>query len=56
MTRVHGVDNERPLLRTLAINRRARNDDVTTASNAAERIDHVPGLPPDVVLLDLDLP
>jgi CheY-like chemotaxis protein len=55
MTRVLVVDDEPQLLRTLALNLRARNYEVITASTAAEGIDHLPGLPPDVVILDLDL-
>jgi two-component system, OmpR family, KDP operon response regulator KdpE len=56
MTRVLVVDDEPQLLRTLALNLRARDYDVITASTAAEGIDHVFGLPPDVVILDLGLP
>ena len=56
MTRVLVVDDERQLLRTLALNLRARDYDVITASTAADGIDHVFGLPPDVVILDLGLP
>jgi two-component system KDP operon response regulator KdpE len=56
MTRVLVVDDEPQLLRTLALNLRARDYDVITASNAAEGIDHVLGLPPDVIILDLGLP
>jgi two-component system, OmpR family, KDP operon response regulator KdpE len=56
MTRVLVVDDERPLLRTLALNLRARNYDVITATTAAEGIEYVLGRPPDVVILDLGLP
>jgi two-component system, OmpR family, KDP operon response regulator KdpE len=56
MTGVLVVDDEPQLLRGLALNLRARDDDVTTASTAAEGIDHLLGLPPDGVILDLSLP
>lgn len=54
MTRVLVVDDEPQLLRTLALNLRACDHDVITASTAAESIDHMPGLPPDMVILDVD--
>ena len=56
MIRVLVVDDEPPLLRTLALNLRTRDYDVTTASTAAESIAHVIRLPPDLMILDLGLP
>jgi two-component system KDP operon response regulator KdpE len=56
MTRVLVVDDEPQLLRTLALNLRARDYDVTTATTGAEGIGWVFRLPPDVIVLDLGLP
>ena len=56
MIRVLVVDDEPPLLRTLALNLRTRDYDVTTASTAVESIAHVIRLPPDLMILDLGLP
>jgi two-component system KDP operon response regulator KdpE len=56
MTRVLVVDDDRALLRALAINLRARHFDVETASDGATALRHAASAPPDVVVLDLGLP
>ena len=56
MTVVLVVDDEPQLLRTLAINLRARRYDVHTAATGAEALDLAAAHPPDVVILDLGLP
>ena len=56
MTRVLVVDDEPQILRTLAINLRARGYDVATAGDGAEALESAAAHPPDVVVLDLGLP
>ena len=56
MTRVLVVDDDRALLRALAINLRARHFDVETASDGTTALRHAASAPPDVVVLDLGLP
>jgi two-component system KDP operon response regulator KdpE len=56
VTRVLVIDDEPQLLRTLVLNLRSRDYDVTTASTATEGIEHVLRLPPDLIILDLGLP
>ena len=56
MTRVLIVDDERPLLRALSINLRARKYDVDTAADGATALVAAGRHPPDLVVLDLGLP
>jgi two-component system KDP operon response regulator KdpE len=56
VSRVLVVDDEPQIVRTLAINLRARGYDVTTAGDGAEALQHAAAHPPDVVVLDLGLP
>ena len=56
MTRVLVVDDEPQILRTLAINLRARGYDVATAGDGGEALTSAGSQPPDVVVLDLGLP
>ncbi|GAA1950202.1 response regulator [Nocardioides panacihumi] len=56
MTRVLVVDDEPQILRTLAINLRARGYEVATAGDGAEALESAVAHPPDVVVLDLGLP
>jgi two-component system KDP operon response regulator KdpE len=56
VTTVLVVDDEPQLLRTLAINLRARKYDVHTAATGAQALTIASAHPPDVVILDLGLP
>jgi two-component system KDP operon response regulator KdpE len=56
MTRVLIVDDDRQLLRALAINLRARRYDVDTASDGRSALATAGRRPPDLVILDLGLP
>jgi len=56
MTRVLVVDDEPQILRTLAINLRARGYDVATAGDGGEALTSAGSQPPDVLVLDLGLP
>jgi two-component system KDP operon response regulator KdpE len=56
VTRVLIVDDEPGLLRALAINLRARDYEVTTASDGTSALAAAARQPPDVVVLDLGLP
>ncbi|GAA1604108.1 response regulator [Kribbella hippodromi] len=56
MTRVLIVDDDRQLLRALAINLRARRYDVDTAADGTSALATAGTRPPDLVILDLGLP
>jgi two-component system KDP operon response regulator KdpE len=56
MTRVLIVDDERPLLRALAMNLTARGYEVSEAETADDALATVATCEPDVILLDLGLP
>lgn len=56
MTRVLAVDDERPILRTLAVNLRARGYDVDLALTGETALDLAARNGPDAVVLDLGLP
>lgn len=56
MTRVLLVDDDRALVRALAINFRARGFDVDTAADGGTALRRAASSPPDVVVLDLGLP
>ncbi len=56
MTRVLAVDDDATLLRTLAINLRARGYDVLTAADGEDALATLRHDEPDVVILDLGLP
>ena len=56
MTRVLIVDDERPLLRALAMNLTARGFDVIEADNGTRALSAAAAREPDVILLDLGLP
>jgi two-component system, OmpR family, KDP operon response regulator KdpE len=56
MTRVLIVDDDRQLLRALAINLRARNYQVDTATDGTAALSTASRQPPDLVILDLGLP
>ena len=56
MTRVLIVDDDRPLLRALSINLRARKYDVDTAADGTTALAAAGRHPPDLVVLDLGLP
>jgi len=56
MTRVLVVDDDRQLVRALAINLRARNYDVETATDGTSALTAAGRRPPDLVILDLGLP
>jgi two-component system KDP operon response regulator KdpE len=56
MTRVLIVDDERPLLRALAMNLTARGFDVTEADTGTRALSAAAAREPDVILLDLGLP
>ena len=56
MTRVLIVDDERPLLRALAMNLTARGYDVTEADTGTRALSAAAAREPDVILLDLGLP
>ena len=56
MTRVLVVDDERPLLRALAMNLTARGYEVIEAETATRALTAAAAQQPDVVLLDLGLP
>jgi two-component system, OmpR family, KDP operon response regulator KdpE len=56
VTRVLIVDDDRPLLRALAINLRARKYDVETAEDGTSALTTAGRRPPDLVILDLGLP
>ncbi|GAA3096321.1 two-component system KDP operon response regulator KdpE [Kribbella aluminosa] len=56
MTRVLIVDDDRRLLRALAINLRARHYEVDTAADGASALATAGKRPPDLVILDLGLP
>jgi two-component system KDP operon response regulator KdpE len=56
MTRVLIVDDDKSLLRALAINLRARHYDIDTATSGAAGLDAARRRPPDLVILDLGLP
>jgi two-component system KDP operon response regulator KdpE len=56
VTHVLIVDDEAGLLKALAINLRARNYDVTTASDGTSALAAAARHPPDVIVLDLGLP
>ena len=56
MTSVLIVDDERPLLRALAMNLSARGFDVTEADTGTRALTAVAARQPDVIVLDLGLP
>jgi two-component system KDP operon response regulator KdpE len=56
MTRVLIVEDERPLLRALAMNVTARGYDVTEADSGAKALAAAATGEPDVIILDLGLP
>lgn len=56
MTRVLVVDDERPLLRALAMNLIARGYDVTEAETGAQALSAAAASTHDVIILDLGLP
>jgi two-component system, OmpR family, KDP operon response regulator KdpE len=56
MNRVLIVDDDRQLLRALAINLRARNYQVDTAMDGTSALSTASRQPPDLVILDLGLP
>lgn len=56
MTRILVVDDDRALLRALAINLRARHFDVETAADGATALAHAARTPPDIAIVDLGLP
>lgn len=56
MTVVLVVEDEPQILRTLAINLRARSYEVHTAATGAEALAVAAAYPPDLVVLDLGLP
>ncbi len=56
MTRVLIVDDDKGLLRALAVNLRARRYEVDTATDGASALDCATRRPPDLVILDLGLP
>ena len=56
MSRVLVVDDEPQIVRALAINLRARQYDVHTASSGGEALTVAAAHPPDLVILDLGLP
>ena len=56
MTRVLIVDDERPLLRALAMNLSARGYEVVEAETATRALTAAAAQQPDIVLLDLGLP
>ena len=56
MSKVLIVDDDRQLLRALAINLRARQYDVETAADGTSALEAASRRPPDLVILDLGLP
>jgi two-component system, OmpR family, KDP operon response regulator KdpE len=56
VTRVLIVDDDKGLLRALAVNLRARRYEVDTATDGASALDCATRRPPDLVILDLGLP
>ena len=56
MPRILAVDDEPPILRTLAANLRARGYDVETAADGERALEVAARTHPDVVILDLGLP
>lgn len=56
MTRVLVIDDEPPILRALRINLRARDYEVSTATDATTGLAAVARNRPDVIVLDLGLP
>lgn len=56
MSKVLIVDDDRQLLRALAINLRARHYDVETAADGTSALEAASRRPPDLVILDLGLP
>ncbi|HEY8302052.1 MAG TPA: response regulator, partial [Jatrophihabitans sp.] len=56
MTRVLVVEDERSLLRALAMNLTARGYDVTEAETGTRALSAAAAEEPDVILLDLGLP
>ena len=56
MTRILIVEDERELLRALAINLRARKYDVVLAADGASALRQASAAVPDLVILDLGLP
>jgi two-component system KDP operon response regulator KdpE len=56
MSRVLVVDDEPQIVRTLAINLRARGYEVATAGDGGEALQVAAKHPPDIVILDLGLP
>lgn len=56
MTRVLLVDDDRALVRALAINLRARSFEVDTAADGGAALRRAASFPPDIVVLDLGLP
>src|SRR6266576_475704 len=56
MSKVLIVDDDRQLLRALAINLRARQYDVETAADGRSALEAAGRQPPDLVILDLGLP
>jgi two-component system, OmpR family, KDP operon response regulator KdpE len=56
MSRVLVVDDEQPILRTMAVNLRARGYDVDVAATGEEALDLAARHHPDLVVLDLGLP
>jgi two-component system KDP operon response regulator KdpE len=55
-TRVLVVDDERPLLRALAMNLTARGFEVSEAESGTRALTAAAAREPDVILLDLGLP
>jgi len=56
MTLVLAVDDDHTLLKTLAINLRARGYEAVTVSNGRAAVQSVREQPPDLLILDLGLP
>jgi two-component system KDP operon response regulator KdpE len=56
MTRILAVDDEPPILRTLAANLRARGYDIDLAATGEAAVELAARHPPDAVILDLGLP
>ena len=56
MTRILVVDDDRALLRALAINLKARHFEVETAADGATALAQAARTPPDIAIIDLGLP
>ncbi len=56
MTRVLVVDDELPILRTLAVNLRARGFEVDLATSGEQALELAATQLPEIVVLDLGLP